>query len=82
MKKRTLAWAVIGVAITCLIPCARALAQTGGAGDAPDYSQKKCWLQVPDITKDVDTFYIYSTAYIESSFREGPPITPRSATSR
>ncbi|MBQ6621067.1 MAG: DUF3089 domain-containing protein [Thermoguttaceae bacterium] len=73
MKKRTLAWAAIGVAVTCLITCVLALAQTGGAGDAPDYSQKKCWLQVPDITKDVDTFYIYSTAYIESSFREGAP---------
>ena len=43
------------------------------AENAPDYSQKKCWYQVPDITKDVDTFYIYSTAYVESSFNEGAP---------
>jgi hypothetical protein len=41
------------------------------AGDAPDYFLEDCWLQVPEITKDVDTFYIYSTAYIESSFAEG-----------
>lgn len=39
----------------------------------PDYSLKKCWYQVPDIIKDVDTFYIYSTAYVESSFNEGSP---------
>lgn len=41
------------------------------AGDVPDFSLQDCWLQVPEITKDVDTFYIYSTAYIESSFAEG-----------
>ena len=40
---------------------------------APDYSQKASWYQLPEITKDVDTFYIYSTAYIESSFNEGAP---------
>ena len=27
------------------------------AGDVPDYSLEDCWLQVPEITKDVDTFY-------------------------
>jgi len=43
------------------------------AGKAPDYSQKTSWLQFPKITKDVDTFYIYSTAYYESSFKEGAP---------
>jgi len=42
-------------------------------GEAPDYSRKACWLQLPEITKDVDTFYIYSTAYYESSFKEGAP---------
>ena len=42
-------------------------------GDAPDYSQESCWLQIPEITKDTDVFYIYSTAYIESSFEEGAP---------
>jgi len=40
---------------------------------APDYSRKACWLQFPKISKDVDTFYIYSTAYYESSFKEGAP---------
>jgi hypothetical protein len=41
--------------------------------EAPDYSQEDCWLQIPEITKDVDTFYIYSTVYIDSSFEEGAP---------
>ena len=26
-------------------------------GEAPDYSQEDCWLQIPEITKDIDTFY-------------------------
>ena len=42
-------------------------------GAAPDYSKEDCWLQLPEITKDVDTFYIYSTVYVESSFEEGAP---------
>ena len=40
---------------------------------APDYSNKGSWLQMPEITKDVDAFYIYSTVYVESSFEEGAP---------
>ncbi|MBO4648871.1 MAG: DUF3089 domain-containing protein [Lentisphaeria bacterium] len=40
-------------------------------GNTTDYFQKASWLQLPEITKDVDTFYIYSTAYYESSFKEG-----------
>lgn len=42
-----------------------------GAGEAPNYSKKDCWLNYPDITKDVDTFYIYSTTYVDSSNEEG-----------
>ena len=40
---------------------------------ATDYNVKTNWLKFPKITKDVDAFYIYSTAYIESSFEEGAP---------
>lgn len=40
-------------------------------GEAPDYAQKSAWYQIPEITKDVDTFYIYSTSYVETSFLEG-----------
>ena len=38
-----------------------------------DYSKKTNWYQIPEITKDVDTFYIYATEYIISSFEEGAP---------
>ena len=40
---------------------------------ATDYSDEDHWLSFPEITKDVDAFYIYSTSYIESSFEEGAP---------
>ncbi len=40
---------------------------------APDYSQKACWYRIPEITKDVDTFYILATEYLESSMEEGAP---------
>ena len=38
-----------------------------------DYSQKKSWCNFPEITKDVDTFYIFATDYIMGSFEEGAP---------
>ena len=40
---------------------------------ATDYSDMENWFQLPKITKDVDAFYIYSTSYIEESFKEGAP---------
>ena len=73
MKKQILALAMTAGMVFALTACVGASAATGSAGSAPDYSKKSCWYQVPDITKDVDTFYIYSTAYIESSFSEGSP---------
>ena len=33
-------------------------------GDAPDYSMTSCWYQIPEITRDVDTFFIYPTEYL------------------
>ena len=30
---------------------------------APDYSKEACWWKIPKITKEFDTFYIYSTIY-------------------
>ena len=38
-----------------------------------DYSKKENWFQIPEITKDVDTFYIYATEYIMGSLMEGAP---------
>ena len=40
---------------------------------ATDYGNEDNWLSFPEITKDVDAFYIYSTSYIESSFEDGAP---------
>ena len=40
-------------------------------GAAPDYSKAECWYRFPEITKDVDTFYIYATEYNVTSFEEG-----------
>lgn len=39
--------------------------------NTPDYSQKSSWYQIPEITKDVDTFYILATEYM--GFDEGAP---------
>ena len=41
--------------------------------EAPDYSRREYWLSFPEITKDVDTFYIYSTTYVELSGEKGAP---------
>ncbi len=38
-----------------------------------DYSKKENWYQLPEITKKVDTFYIYATEYILGSFEDGAP---------
>jgi uncharacterized membrane protein len=54
-----------------LTAAARAMAEE--ASKAPDYSKKECWYQIPEITKDVDTFYICATEYIMSSLEEGAP---------
>ena len=37
------------------------------AAEAPDYSQTSCWYQIPEITKEVDTFFIYPTEYLASN---------------
>ena len=38
---------------------------------APDYSKNECWFQIPEISKDVDTFYIYSTVCMSAN--DGDP---------
>ena len=52
---------------------AKSAADAENVGEAPDYSRAECWYQIPEITKDVDTFYIYATEYIDSSYNEGAP---------
>ena len=61
------------IMVFSLTACVGASAATGSAGDAPDYSKKDCWYQIPEITKDVDTFYVYATEYIMGSLEEGAP---------
>ena len=50
---------------------AESAADAEDAGKAPDYSKTECWYKIPEITKDVDTFYIYSTMY--GGANEGDP---------
>jgi hypothetical protein len=38
-----------------------------------DYSNKANWYQIPEITKEFDTFYVYATEYILGSMAEGAP---------
>ena len=58
--KKISALVLAGVMAFGLTACAAA----GSAGKAPDYSQKDCWYKLPEITKDVDTFYIYATEFM------------------
>ena len=43
------------------------------ATNATDYSKKESWYKIPEITKDIDTFYVYATEYIMGSLEEGAP---------
>ena len=52
MMKKFLALAVSGVMGFSLMACVNASAATDGAGDAPDYSQKASWYQIPEVIKD------------------------------
>ncbi len=71
MKRIISVLAMSGVVMFSLSGCAGASAENGSA--APDYSRASSWYKIPEITRDVDTFYIYSTVYFESSFKKGAP---------
>lgn len=68
MKKIILTSAMIAMMAFGLTGCAGANTEK-----APDYSRASGWYRIPEITRDVDTFYIYSTSYFESSFKPGAP---------
>ena len=71
MKKRIVAMIAAGAMIASMIPAVFAYADES-VGEAPDYSKEECWYKIPEeITKDVDTFYIYSTMYFGAN--EGDP---------
>lgn len=37
------------------------------AGSPSDYAQEENWLKIPEITHEVDTFYLYPTCYIDEA---------------
>lgn len=49
-------------------------------GVSCDYSKKENWLNIPEITKESDTFYIYPTSYIDPSPEALPIATIDNAT--
>ena len=61
MKKLFSALAMIAITVFSLSGCSDKSAGTdsAGKGKSTDYSRKDSWLQIPEITKDVDTFYIW-----------------------
>lgn len=64
------------ISLSCCIGAADCLAEeTESTAEtiitASDYSDENNWLVIPEITKEVDTFYIYPTAYFDTS--EGAP---------
>lgn len=82
MKKRIIAIAMVSVLILGLTACACGTSSNtsnnttsnttpADASKAPDYSKKECWAKTPEITKDVDTFFIYPTVY--NGTNEGDP---------
>ena len=73
MKKQLFAMIAAGAMIASVISSVTAYADETEApvSEAPDYSKKECWYKIPEITKDVDTFYIYSTMY--GGANEGDP---------
>ena len=77
MKKIMLALAMTAALGFGMTVCAGAseakTAAPADTGKVTDYSQKDCWYQIPEITRDVDTFYVYATEYIMGSLAEGVP---------
>ena len=87
MKNKIAALAMICAAVFSLAACGSPSPKSGSpgdhaadsssapaasdTGDAPDYSLTSCWYKIPEITKDVDTFFVYPTEYLASN--EGDP---------
>jgi len=55
--------AVIGAEDNPVAETPQTIPSTQDVSTPPDYSQKTCWYKLPEITKEFDTFYIYSTIY-------------------
>ena len=68
MKKKFFVLVMVVALVVSLTACVGASAAKTAA---PDYSKKDSWYRIPEITKDVDTFFIYPTEYM--GFNEGDP---------
>ena len=71
MKSFFSAMTLICVVVFSLMVSTVVPAEAGNPGSAPDYSQAECWYQIPEITREVDTFFVYPTEYLASN--EGDP---------
>ena len=61
MKKFLALTMMISAMVFSLAICTTASVAAADADGAIDYSQKANWYQIPNITKEVDTFFIYPT---------------------
>ena len=68
MRKKFFVLAMVVALVFSLTACVGAAAAKTAA---PDYSRKDSWCRMPEITKNVDTFFIYPTEYM--GFNEGDP---------
>ena len=67
MKKFLTLIMMIGAVVFGLMVCPIASAAASGVGEVVDYSQRASWCKLPNIiSQNVDTFYIYSTSYVET----------------
>lgn len=70
--------AVIGAILGTCLPAScsektgAGLVNKGAPSGPVDYSDRNNWMKLPEITKDVDTVYIYPTEYVDDS--EGAPV--------
>ena len=76
-KKLAVSLLVAGAMVVSMLPVMSAYAAETEASvsEAPDYSQEDCWLSFPEISKDVDTFYIYSTQFMGKE-KDDPNFAP------
>ena len=65
--------AVIGAILGTCLPAScsekigAGLVNKGAPSGPVDYSDRNNWMKLPEITKDVDTVYIYPTEYVDDS---------------
>ncbi len=75
-------WVVVMAA--CFFLCSTAACGSSGnqpqdtsaiadlVGEPSDYAQEENWLKIPEITHEVDTFYLYPTSYLDEAENAKP----------